>query len=116
RRALSSASETADRSVLSRPHTPISHTMNDLLRLLTSLPGPTGQEHVVIDWLEDAWSPRGETVRTPVGNLLLRIPGPGPRIILAAHADELSMIVRSITPEGFLRVIPGEKDHFANPA
>lgn len=89
--------------------------MNELLRQLTALPGPTGQEQVVIDWIEDAWSARGETTRTPVGNLLLHIPGPGPRIILAAHADELSMIVRSVTPEGFLRVVPGERDHFANP-
>ena len=89
--------------------------METLLRTLTALPGPTGQEDAVIDWLAAEWEARGELARTAVGNLLLRLPGEGPRVLLAAHADELSMIVRCITPEGFLRVVPGERDHFANP-
>src|SRR5690606_14038306 len=90
-------------------------SMNDLLHDLTALPGPTGQEDAVIDWLSKEWAERGELSRSPVGNLLLRIPGTGPRVLLAAHADELSMIVRSVTPEGFLRVMPGERDQFAPP-
>ena len=89
--------------------------MQQLLETLTALPGPTGQEEAVIDWLAAEWDGRGELTRTPVGNLLLRIPGDGPRVLLAAHADELSMIVRSVTPEGFLRVVPGERDHFSSP-
>ncbi|MBD0321125.1 MAG: M28 family peptidase, partial [Gemmatimonadetes bacterium] len=47
--------------------------------------------------------------------LFLHLPGPGPRVLLAAHADELSLIVRSITPDGFLNVLPGERDLFAFP-
>jgi putative aminopeptidase FrvX len=89
--------------------------IEELLQTLTQLPGPTGQEDAVLQWLEREWRDRGELTRTPVGNLLLRIPGPGPRILLAAHADELSLIVRSVTPEGFLRVLPGERDQFARP-
>lgn len=89
--------------------------MEDLLCQLTALPAPTGQEDAVIDWLTAEWEPRGALSRTPVGNLLLHIPGNGPRVVLAAHADELSMIVRCVTPEGFLRVVPGERDHFASP-
>lgn len=89
--------------------------IEDLLRTLTELPGPTGQEDAVMQWLEQEWQGRGELTRTPVGNLLLRIPGPGPRMLLAAHADELSMIVRSITDDGFLRVLPGERDQFVFP-
>lgn len=91
------------------------HEMETLLRELTALPGPTGQEDAVLQWLEREWEGRGEVVRTPVGNLLLRLRGDGPRVLLAAHADELSLIVRSITPEGFLRVLPGERDQFAPP-
>jgi endoglucanase len=90
-------------------------TMHDLLRDLTALPAPTGQEDAVIDWLAQEWKGRGEVTRTPVGNILLRFPGPGPRVLLAAHADELSMIVRCVTADGFLRVVPGERDHFASP-
>ncbi|HEX2187631.1 MAG TPA: M20/M25/M40 family metallo-hydrolase [Longimicrobiaceae bacterium] len=89
--------------------------MEELLRTLSELPGPTGEEDAVLDWLAAEWEGRGEVVRTPVGNLLLRIPGPGPRAVVAAHADELSLIVRSVTPEGFLRVLPGERDHFPTP-
>ena len=89
--------------------------MNQLLYDLTALPAPTGQEDAVMLWLANEWEGRGDLSRTPVGNLLLHLPGPGPRVLLAAHADELSMIVRCITPEGFLRVVPGERDHFASP-
>ncbi|HEX5727090.1 MAG TPA: M20/M25/M40 family metallo-hydrolase [Longimicrobiaceae bacterium] len=89
--------------------------MEALLRALCELPGPTGQEEAVVAWVERAWQGLGELTRTPVGNLYLRLPGPGPRVLLTAHADELSFIVRSITPEGFLRVLPGERDQFAFP-
>ncbi|HEX6924753.1 MAG TPA: M20/M25/M40 family metallo-hydrolase [Longimicrobiaceae bacterium] len=89
--------------------------VDELLSVLTALPGPTGEEDAVIEWLAGEWEARGELSRTPVGNLMLRLRGDGPRVLLAAHADELSMIVRCITPEGFLRVVPGERDHFASP-
>src|SRR5688500_7545043 len=89
--------------------------MEELLRTLCELSGPTGQEEAVTAWVAEQWEGRGEVSRTPVGNLFLHIPGPGPRVLLAAHADELSMIVRSVTPEGFLRVLPGERDVFAFP-
>ncbi|HEU0054307.1 MAG TPA: M20/M25/M40 family metallo-hydrolase, partial [Longimicrobium sp.] len=90
-------------------------TVEELLRTLSLLPGPTGQEDEVLAWVKREWEGRGELTQTPVGNLFLRIPGPGPRVLLAAHADELSLIVRSITPDGFLRVIPGERDTFTFP-
>jgi putative aminopeptidase FrvX len=87
----------------------------EILRALCELPGPTGQEDAVLDWVEREWAGRGEVSRTRVGNLLLHVPGPGPRVLLAAHADELSLIVRSISPDGFLRVLPGERDTFTSP-
>lgn len=87
-----------------------------LLRTLSELPGPTGDEAAVTDWVRAEWETLGgEVTRTPVGNLLLHLPGPGPKVLMAAHADELSMIVRSVTPEGFLRVLPGERDQFTFP-
>jgi putative aminopeptidase FrvX len=90
----------------------------DLTRLLTALcalPGPTGDERAVTDWVAERWGPLGEVTRSPVGNLLLRLPGSGPRLLLAAHADELSLMVRSVGTDGFLRVIPGERDQFSFP-
>jgi len=89
--------------------------MEALLRELTTLSGPTGQEDEVLEWVRRAWEPLGEVTQSPVGNLFLRLPGPGKRVLLAAHADELSLIVRSISPDGFLRVLPGERDQFSAP-
>ncbi|MBV9110018.1 MAG: hypothetical protein JO306_11470, partial [Gemmatimonadetes bacterium] len=89
--------------------------MEELLRTLSSLPGPTGQEDEVLAWVRREWEPLGEVTQTPVGNLFLHLPGPGPRVVLAAHADELSLIVRSVTPDGFLRVLPGERDLLSFP-
>jgi endoglucanase len=90
-------------------------SMEELLRTLTSLAGPTGQEDEVLAWVRRAWEPLGEVTQTPVGNLFLHLPGPGKRVLLAAHADELSLIVRSVTADGFLRVLPGERDQFSFP-
>jgi putative aminopeptidase FrvX len=89
--------------------------MEELLRTLCDLPGPTGQEEAVTGWVAGQWEGRGEVTRTPVGNLFLHIPGPGPKVLLAAHADELSLIVRSVTEDGFLCVLPGERDVFSFP-
>ncbi|HEY0038257.1 MAG TPA: M20/M25/M40 family metallo-hydrolase [Longimicrobium sp.] len=89
--------------------------VEELLRTLSLLAGPTGQEDEVLGWVRREWEGRGEVTQSPVGNLFLRIPGPGPRVLLTAHADELSLIVRSVTPDGFLRVLPGERDLFAFP-
>ncbi len=89
--------------------------IESLLRTLCELPGPTGQEEAVTGWVAERWEGLGEVTRTPIGNLLLRIPGEGPRVLLTAHADELSMIVRSVTADGFLRVLPGERDTFSAP-
>lgn len=89
--------------------------MEALLRELSLLPGPTGQEDAVLDHVAAAWDGRGSVRRTAVGNLLLHLGGTGPRMLVCAHADELSFIVRSVTPEGFLRVLPGERDQFMAP-
>ncbi|HEU0016526.1 MAG TPA: M20/M25/M40 family metallo-hydrolase [Longimicrobium sp.] len=98
-----------------RPAPAPRQSMEELLRTLCDLPGPTGQEDAVLDWVEREWAGRGQVTRTAVGNLYLHLPGPGPRVLMAAHADELSLIVRSITEDGFLRVLPGERDVFAYP-
>jgi endoglucanase len=89
--------------------------MEELLRSLCALAGPTGQEDEVLAWVRRAWEPLGEVTQTAVGNLFLHLPGPGARVLVAAHADELSLMVRSVDADGFLRVIPGERDQFTFP-
>lgn len=90
--------------------------LEELLTTLSLLPGPTGDEGAVTGWVRAEWETLGgEVTQTPVGNLFLHLPGPGPKLLMAAHADELSLIVRAVTPEGFLRVLPGERDTFVFP-
>jgi endoglucanase len=81
----------------------------ETLRELLSLPGPTGQEGAVIEWLERRWTSRARRAwRSRVGNLIAHIGGRGPRLLLQAHADEIGFVVRSIDPQGFLWLTTGQ--------
>jgi endoglucanase len=75
----------------------------DTLLELTSLPGPTGQEERVLSWCRDRWGQLGAQVEVqPVGNVLARIPGNGPKLIIQGHADEIGFLVKSIDDRGFV--------------
>lgn len=79
--------------------------MEALVKELTELPGPIGREEPVLAWLEQAWAGRARRLeRMGIGNLIARIGGEGPRLLIDAHADEICLMVQAITPEGFLRV------------
>ena len=93
----------------------MSGDLEALLRTLAEIPAPTGEEEAVTAWVAERWEVCGQVTRTPIGNLFLHVPGPGPRVLLTAHADELSLMVRAVTPGGFLRVLPGERDTFSFP-
>ncbi|HEX8244030.1 MAG TPA: M20/M25/M40 family metallo-hydrolase [Longimicrobium sp.] len=109
------AAPSATRGSAAVPRVEEDGAMEALLRTLTDLPGPTGQEDEVLAWVRREWEPLGQVTQTAVGNLFVHLPGPGPRVLLAAHADELSLIVRSVTADGFLRVLPGERDQLSFP-
>ena len=83
--------------------------MFELMKQLTELSGPVGQEQAVLDFVEQLWAGLGaHTERTRVGNLLGRAGGNGPRLLLIAHADELCYLVRAIDPGGFLWLANGQ--------
>lgn len=83
--------------------------MFDLLRLLCGLSGPSSEEGPVLDAVEAIWKGRGLTTeRTRIGNLIGRAGGRGPRVLLAAHADELNYLVRAVDPAGFLWLANGQ--------
>src|SRR5688572_8865882 len=80
-----------------------------LIKELTELVGPVGQEQEVLDHVEALW--RGEELtveRTKIGNLFAHVGGSGPRVVMAAHADELAYLVRAIHPGGFLWLAGGQ--------
>src|SRR4051812_26163723 len=79
------------------------------IKALTELYGPVGQEGAVVDYIEPLWRAAGaETERTQIGNLVARAGGQGPKLLLAAHADELCYLVRSIDRGGFLWLANGQ--------
>ncbi|MEZ4658713.1 MAG: M20/M25/M40 family metallo-hydrolase [Caldilineaceae bacterium] len=83
--------------------------MFNLIKELTELVGPVGQEEIVLNHMEQLWRAEGAPVeRTKVGNLLARVGGSGPKVLLAAHADELCYLVRAIDPQGFLWLANGQ--------
>ncbi len=83
--------------------------MFDEIKELTDLAGPVGQEAIVQERMTALWSDAGATVRrTRLGNVLADVGSRGPRILLAAHADELCYVVRSIDADGFLWLANGQ--------
>lgn len=80
-----------------------------LLAELTEMPGAPGFEKPVRQLLEKTWQPSMSTLKIDrMGNLIgAHINNQqGPRLLLSAHMDEVSLMVESISEDGFLRVIP----------
>jgi endoglucanase len=90
--------------------------MFDLVKTLTEIPGPIGQEERVHEWCANHWSGFAEQVEiTPVGNVVARVGGSGPRLIVLAHGDELALMVKSISENGLLHVWPAWRDARGKP-
>lgn len=81
--------------------------MLDTLETLCSLSGVSGSEMEVRDYILERIMPCADEIRTdPMGNLMVFKKGgsvPSHRIMLAAHMDEVGLIVTDITEEGLLR-------------
>jgi len=78
----------------------------ETLRALCGLSAPSGQEREVVAWCRDRLRPFADMVEVdPFGNLvaLRRGPAGAPRLMVAAHADEVGLIVRRIERNGFVR-------------
>ena len=82
--------------------------MLDTLETLCCLSGVSGNEKEVRDYILERILPVADELRTDVmGNLLVFKKGavtPEKRVMLAAHMDEVGLIVTDITDEGFLKV------------
>src|SRR4051794_29556095 len=77
--------------------------LETLVAELCAVPAPSGAEAELADLLERRWAPRCAAVgRDAVGNVLARAGGTGPRVLLAAHMDQVGYLVRHVTDDGFL--------------
>lgn len=83
--------------------------MFELIKELTELAGPVGQEETVLARMESLWQEAGANVtRTRIGNVVAHVGGEGERLLLIAHADELCFLVRSIDYNGMIWLANGQ--------
>jgi len=73
-----------------------------LVKELASLPGPTGFEDAVRSFIRERVS-ADEIYTDSIGNLICHKKGNGKKIMVAAHMDEVGLIITEITDKGFLR-------------
>lgn len=79
----------------------------DLLEALSEAHAPSGHEQAVRDIVRPELERLCDrVVEDPLGGLAGVREGDGPRLMLAAHMDEIGLMVRSVDERGFLRVIP----------
>jgi endoglucanase len=83
--------------------------LEELLAELCALPAPSGREEPVRRTLCERWRDRVQELSIDaVGNVLARVTDGGPRLLVHAHMDEISYVVRSITDDGFLLLDTGQ--------
>lgn len=79
---------------------------NDLIKKLVEAYGPSGFEDVMRDLIRPEIEAHADDVRVDaMGNLIARRKGDesGLKVMLAAHMDEIGLMVTHVTEEGFLR-------------
>jgi endoglucanase len=87
-----------------------------LLAELCAVPAPSGAETELADLLHERWAPRcAEVRRDPIGNLIARVGGTGPRVLLQAHMDQVGYVVRHITDDGFVLLDTAQGDRRTGP-
>jgi len=78
--------------------------MKDLIKKLTEEYGPSGSEHKVVQIIKEEIAPFVDEAKIDkMGSLVATKKGAGARAMLAAHMDEIGLIVTHIDKEGFLR-------------
>lgn len=90
--------------------------MNDLIRKLVEAYGPSGFEDGMRTLIRPEVEPFADEIRVDaLGNLIVRKQGDGSglKVMVAAHMDEIGVMVTHITKEGFLRFtnIGGVRPH-----
>lgn len=79
-----------------------------LLETLTAIPGPAGYEDAIGRALAERLAPLAAEVRLDaLGNVIARLEGPSDatRVAVLAHMDTVGFAVKTISPDGVLRVV-----------
>ncbi len=79
----------------------------DLLKKLTQTPGCPGQEHRIREVIRQEMEGLVDEVRIDrLGNLVGVKKGNGPKVMIAAHMDQIGFMVSYIDDDGFIRLNP----------
>ena len=85
-------------------------TLNfDLLARLADAPGPVGREDEIRDVVRDELPPVDAVRTDAMGNVVATAEGdaaPGYEVLVAAHMDEIGLVVSDVDDDGFLSVEP----------
>ncbi|MBI4790968.1 MAG: M42 family metallopeptidase [Chloroflexi bacterium] len=87
------------------------HPLKDLIRRLSETYGPSGHEDKIRELIRAEIKPLVDEMRVDaLGNLIARKKGTGPaprkKVMLAAHMDEIGVIVTHVDEKGYLRFAP----------
>ncbi|HAN94933.1 M42 family metallopeptidase [Candidatus Darwinibacter acetoxidans] len=81
--------------------------VKDVFRSLSEAPGVSGYEFGLLELIKQGCPWADEARTDKLGNLILlkrgQGPEPRPKVMLAAHMDEIGLIITKIEKEGFLR-------------
>lgn len=78
-----------------------------ILGQLTQIFGPAGSEELVAEFIATQLRPYCDELKTDtLGNLIVLRHGMGEKIMVAAHMDEIGLMITHIDQEGFLRFTP----------
>lgn len=78
--------------------------MRELIEALVFIPGLSGHETQVREFIAEKVRPHASVQIDPIGNVIASVGSGFPRMLFASHMDEIGMIVSYIEPEGFLRI------------
>lgn len=78
--------------------------MRRLVEELVLLPGLSGHESAVREFITEKIRPYATAEVDPIGNVIASVGSGYPRMLFASHMDEIGMIVSYIEANGFLRM------------
>ena len=79
--------------------------LEEFLGEVTAVPGLTGHEGPVAEYIASAFRPLADEVKIDrLNNVIARLKGDGPKVLFAAHLDEIGLMVVKIEEDGSLRL------------
>jgi endoglucanase len=77
-----------------------------LLKNLTEAHGVPGYESPVRGVVRGYLEGLGDLSQDQLGSVICHVPGSGPRVMIAAHMDEIGFMVKLITQDGYIKFLP----------